>query len=69
MREECSGGADSMFGFPCDKMQQCADAATSSQFGAFMTCATLLFAMIGCLTRIKKVVCGGVLCHNCCCCC
>ncbi len=24
------------------------------QFGAFMTCATLIFALIGCLTRIRK---------------
>mmetsp|Transcript_64800 Transcript_64800/g.146178 ORF Transcript_64800/g.146178 Transcript_64800/m.146178 type:complete len:215 (-) Transcript_64800:268-912(-) len=27
----------------------------ASQFGAFMTAATLVFAMLGCLTRIRKV--------------
>jgi hypothetical protein len=52
---ECGNDIDSFYGYPCDAIASCRAAATDSQFGAFVTAATLIFAMIGCLTRIRKV--------------
>jgi hypothetical protein len=45
---------DNEFGYPCDVLLACAEQAKGNRFGAFVTCATLIFAMIGCLTRIRK---------------
>jgi len=41
--------------FGCDYVNTCRDTAQSNQFGAFMTFVTLIFAIIGCMTRIKRV--------------
>ncbi|KAJ1627492.1 hypothetical protein T492DRAFT_1024685 [Pavlovales sp. CCMP2436] len=49
-----SSRLDEEFGYPCDVLLKCAEQATANQFGAFMTCVTLIFALIGCLTRIRK---------------
>ena len=56
------GGDDLVFdcaeaelhGFGCAEVQKCRDVAYSNQFGAFTTCAGLLFALMGCLSRIRK---------------
>lgn len=50
---ECADGEESLYGFPCDAVATCQQAAINNQVGAFMTCVTLLFAIIGCLTRSK----------------
>ena len=52
---ECKSGADDYYGFDCDAAEECQETTAASQFGAFTTAATLIFAMIGCLTRIRKV--------------
>jgi len=52
---ECGDDVDSFYGYPCEAVASCRAAATDSQFGAFLTAATLIFAMVGCLTRIRKV--------------
>ena len=52
---ECSSNQNSYYGFPCNAVDTCREAAVNNQFGAFMTCATRIFAMIGCLTRIRRV--------------
>ena len=43
-----------LHGFGCAEVQKCRDVAYSNQFGAFTTCAGLLFALMGCLSRIRK---------------
>lgn len=45
---------DDEFGYPCDVLLVCAEQAAANQFGALITCVTLVFALIGCLTRIRK---------------
>jgi len=35
-------------------MEECRETSANSQFGAFTTAVTLIFALIGCLTRIRK---------------
>lgn len=52
---ECGSGGTLYYGYRCDEVEHCSEAAQASQFGAFMTAATLVFAMLGCLTRIRKV--------------
>ena len=48
--------ADSdLYGFPWSSVKACQAQAEGNQFGAFSTAATLLFALNGCLTRIRKV--------------
>lgn len=42
------------FGYPCDALEYCAMQASANQFGALITAVTLIFALIGCLTRIRK---------------
>lgn len=37
----------------CSILEKCRMAAADQQLGAFTTCATLVFALIGCLTRIR----------------
>jgi hypothetical protein len=49
------GDKGSYFGWPCQPVRECQEAAINSQFGAFSTCVTLIFALIGCLTRMRKV--------------
>jgi hypothetical protein len=41
-------------GYPCAPLLACQEQALANQFGTFITCATLIFALIGCLTRIRK---------------
>jgi len=41
-------------GYPCAPLLACSEQALANRSGAFITCATLLFALIGCLTRIRK---------------
>lgn len=41
--------------FPWSAVKKCRDQAIGNQFGAFSTAATLIFALIGCLTRMRKV--------------
>jgi hypothetical protein len=50
----CVGNATDYYGLPCSEVDACAEASINSQFGAFLTCVTLIFAMNGCLTRIRK---------------
>jgi len=45
---------DFSLGYPCTPLLMCAEQAIANQFGAFVTCVTLIFALIGCLTRIRK---------------
>ena len=45
----------SFYGFPCYEIEKCRKTSIKSQFGAFMTAVTLIFALNGCLTRIRKV--------------
>jgi len=52
--DKCQSPDSTLHGYACDDVQSCADQAISNQFGAFSTCVTLLAAMMGCLTRIKK---------------
>ena len=52
---ECANGESSFYGFPCSAMTTCQEAAINNQVGAYMTCITLVFAIIGCLTRSKSV--------------
>ena len=49
---KCSG--DGILGFSCDDIERCKDEAVGNAFGAFTTCATLIFAMAGLLTRIRR---------------
>jgi len=42
-------------GFPCEALQECKKTNLNSLIGAFMTCVTLIFALVGCLSRIRKV--------------
>ena len=51
----CEEGEDSFYGYPCEEMQKCADRALGNYWGALITFATLILALNGCLTRIKKV--------------
>ncbi len=51
----CSSGEEDFFGYDCDVMAKCAENAAGNFMGALITFATLLLAMNGCLTRIKKV--------------
>lgn len=50
---ECGGDFD--FGYPCDEVELCQEQAIANQFGAFTTFATLILALNGCLTRIRKI--------------
>ena len=52
---QCAHGETSYFSFPCAAMETCQDAAINNQVGAYMTCVTLIFAIIGCLTRMRRV--------------
>ena len=38
----------------CDDVEQCQDEAVGNQLNAFSTCVTLILAMMGVTTRIKK---------------
>lgn len=49
---ECSG--DGILGFSCDEIKRCKEEAVGNAFGAFTTCATMIFAMLGLLTRIRR---------------
>ena len=51
----CSLGEAEYHGMPCGQMDSCQDASIGSQFWALTTFVTLLFALMGCLTRIRKV--------------
>mmetsp|Transcript_17515 Transcript_17515/g.20303 ORF Transcript_17515/g.20303 Transcript_17515/m.20303 type:complete len:335 (-) Transcript_17515:127-1131(-) len=50
---ECESG-EFAFGYPCDEVNVCKDQAVGNQFGAFTTAATLILALNGCLTRIRR---------------
>mmetsp|Transcript_35136 Transcript_35136/g.45315 ORF Transcript_35136/g.45315 Transcript_35136/m.45315 type:complete len:475 (+) Transcript_35136:59-1483(+) len=52
---KCSDGEEDFYGFPCGPIDTCGNTSLNLQFGAVMTCVTLIFAMIGCLTRMRKV--------------
>lgn len=43
------------YGWDWDSVSQCKEQSVTNQMGAFTTAATLLFAMNGCLTRIRTV--------------
>ena len=43
------------YGWDWDSVSQCQDQSVTNQMGAFTTAATLIFAMNGCLTRIRTV--------------
>mmetsp|Transcript_12583 Transcript_12583/g.15616 ORF Transcript_12583/g.15616 Transcript_12583/m.15616 type:complete len:348 (+) Transcript_12583:319-1362(+) len=48
-------GSGFAFGYPCNEVNICKQQAVANQFGAFVTAATLLLALNGCLTRIRRV--------------
>jgi len=54
----CTGNSSNSsrpdFYYPCEVLLGCAAQTRGNRFGAFVTCATLIFAMIGCLTRIRR---------------
>jgi len=43
-----------ILGFSCSEVEQCQDEAVGNQLNAFSTCVTLILAMLGVTTRIKK---------------
>ena len=61
MGAKCAPGEEAYYGFRCQDVETCRESSVNSQFGAFTTAVTLLFAMMGCLTRIRKV--WERLCH------
>mmetsp|Transcript_9224 Transcript_9224/g.23076 ORF Transcript_9224/g.23076 Transcript_9224/m.23076 type:complete len:251 (+) Transcript_9224:255-1007(+) len=47
------------YGWDWDSVSQCKEQSVTNQMGAFTTAATLLFAMNGCLTRIRTSYSGA----------
>jgi len=49
-----SDDSESYYGLDCDAMNRCRGTFLRSQFGAYLTTFTMIFALIGCLTRMRK---------------
>jgi len=52
--EDVQCTSDGMLGFGCDEIERCKEEAVGNTLGAFMTCFTLIFALMGVLTRIRR---------------
>jgi hypothetical protein len=52
---QCDTGDEDFFGYNCEMVKACSDRAAGNYWGALITFATLILAMNGCLTRIKRV--------------
>jgi len=58
-----SGGGGDAFGgsqvhpngMPCADLNKCGASSVNNQLGAYMTAFTLLFALLGCLSRLRKI--------------
>lgn len=50
-QDEADGGG--LGPFDCSTLKSCKEAADAQQFGAFSGCVTLIFALMGCITRIR----------------
>ena len=55
LESECKGHQEfHESGFPCKMLEQCARISVNNQFSFAVTCITLVFALMGVTTRIRK---------------